>query len=185
MGLGRVINNQLFTRICIQPTHTLVSTMLEHLWCQDKPWATLDSQDSPQPGLGGSHHLPPYSILYTSPRRLHPNGFLSRDSRREVSKMLGLGLLQLCGAITLRSDLQLGRGPKQSCSSCQELSNGVSHGTCMHESRVDSRLFMVGSQIASLTPGLSFCHNLCCKCPNGSCEPIFDIYTLITIQQYK
>ncbi len=28
-------------------------------------------QDTPQPGLGGSHHLPPYSILYNTPPRLH------------------------------------------------------------------------------------------------------------------
>jgi len=34
-----------------------------------------DTQDSPRPGLGGSHHLPPYSILYTSPPGPHPNGF--------------------------------------------------------------------------------------------------------------
>jgi hypothetical protein len=34
-----------------------------------------DTQDSPRPGLGGSHHLPPYSILCDSPRDPHPNGF--------------------------------------------------------------------------------------------------------------
>ncbi len=113
-----------------------------------------------------SHHLPPYSILCTSPRGLHPNGFLSRDSRRGVLKLLRLELPPLCGAITSCSNLQSGRGLKQSCSSCQGLSNSVSHTTCMHETRVDSRHFMVGSQIASLIPGLSFCHNLCCRCPN-------------------
>ncbi len=41
------------------------------------------------------------------------------------------------------------------------------------------RLFVVGNQIANLTPILSFCHNLCCRCPNRSCEPILDIYTSI------
>ncbi len=40
-----------------------------------KPRATLDSQDSSQPGFEGSHHLPPYSILCVSPWHLHPNGF--------------------------------------------------------------------------------------------------------------
>jgi C-terminal processing protease CtpA/Prc len=40
--------------------------------------------------------------------------------------------------------------------------------------------FVVESQIASLTFDLSFCLNLCFKCPNGSCEPILDIYTSIT-----
>jgi hypothetical protein len=44
---------------------------------------------------------------------------------------------------------------------------------------------VVGRQIAILIPGLFFCHNLCCRCPNGSCEPIFDIYTLIAFQWYK
>ncbi len=34
-----------------------------------------DTQDSPRPGLEGSHHLPPYSILCGWPRSLHPNGF--------------------------------------------------------------------------------------------------------------
>jgi hypothetical protein len=34
-----------------------------------------DTQDSPRPGLGGSHHFPPYSILCDSPRDPHPNGF--------------------------------------------------------------------------------------------------------------
>jgi len=34
-----------------------------------------NTQDSPQPGLGGSHHLPPYSILWASPQGPHRNGF--------------------------------------------------------------------------------------------------------------
>jgi hypothetical protein len=37
----------------------------------------------------------------------------------------------------------------------------------------------------SLTPGPSFDHNLCCICPNDSCEAIFDIYTSRPFQQYK
>jgi hypothetical protein len=69
----------------------------------------------------------------------------------------------------------LGWGLKQTCSSRRELSNGVPHFTYTHRGWVDSWLLVVGSQTASLTPGLSFCHNLCCICPNGSCEPIFDI----------
>jgi hypothetical protein len=74
---------------------------------------------------------------------------------------------------------------KQSCSPRRELSNCVSHSTCTHRVRVDSWFLVVGSQNASLTPGLSFCHNLCYRCPNGSCEPIFDIDTLIAFQWYK
>ncbi len=69
-----------------QPTSWLVH-ILEHLWCQDKPWATLDSLYSPQPGLGGSHHLPPYSIICAPPWVPHPNGFLSQDSQVGVPKL--------------------------------------------------------------------------------------------------
>ncbi len=39
----------------------------------------LDSLDSPRPGLGGSHHLPPYSILCDSPRHPRPNVTFSRE----------------------------------------------------------------------------------------------------------
>jgi hypothetical protein len=44
---------------------------------------------------------------------------------------------------------------------------------------------MVGSQIDTLTPGLSFCYTLCFKYSNGMCEPILDIYVLINFQWYK
>jgi hypothetical protein len=44
----------------------------------------LDSLDSPRLGLGGSHHLLPYIILYIAPRHAHPNGFYSRDSQGGV-----------------------------------------------------------------------------------------------------
>jgi hypothetical protein len=80
-----------------------------------------------------------------------PNGFVSRDSQGGVSKLPRFGLSQLCEIITFCSNLELGRGLKQSCSSCRELSNSVSHSTCTHRDQVDSRLLMVGSQTASLT----------------------------------
>jgi hypothetical protein len=105
--------------------------------------------------------------------------------KEESRKLPRFGFPQLCGTITLCSDLRLGQGLKQSYSSCQELSNGVLHSTCTHRGRVDSWLLVVRSQIANLIPDLSFCHNLCYRCPNGSCEPIFDIYTLIAFQWYK
>jgi len=46
----------------------------------------------------------------------------------------------------------------------------------MQGGRGDSWLLMVGSQIANLIPGPAFGYNLCVKCPNGSWEPILDIY---------
>ncbi len=44
---------------------------------------------------------------------------------------------------------------------------------------------MVESQIGNLTLDLSFGHNLCFRCPNGSCKPILDIYVLIAFQWCK
>jgi hypothetical protein len=94
-------------------------------------------------------------------------------------------LPSLCRVITPCSNFQLGWGLKKTCSSCRELSNGVSYITWTHWGWVDSQLLVVGSQTANLTPGLSSCHNLCYRCPNGSCEPIFDICALIVLQWYK
>jgi hypothetical protein len=73
----------------------------------------------------------------------------------------------------------------QICSSPRELSNGVLHSTCTHRDWVDSRLLVVGSQTAKLTPEPSFDHNLCLGCPNDSCEAILDIYTSRPFQGYK
>jgi hypothetical protein len=96
-----------------------------------------------------------------------------------------VGLSQFWGPITLCLNLQLQWNMKQSCSYCRELSNVMSHPTCTKGNRVDSWLLMVGSQTADLTLGLSFGHNLCSKCPNGSCELILDIYVSIDFQWYK
>ncbi len=139
-----------------------------------------DTQDSPRPGLGGSHHLPPYSILCSSPRRLHPNGYFSRDSRVGVSKSRQMGLPRLWSPITLQADLRSQCGLKQSCRSRRDLFNGMSHVLCSQVFRVDSRLLVVGSQNwqtpGNSTPGPSFGHNLCFRCSNEQCEPILDIY---------
>jgi hypothetical protein len=116
---------------------------------------------------------------------LHPNGILSRDSQGGVLKLSCFGLLPLCGVITFCSDVGLGWGLKQTCNSRPKLFNGVSHSTCTHRGRVDSRLLAVESQIGNLIPDLFSHHNLCYRCPNGSCEPILDIYVLIAFQWYK
>jgi hypothetical protein len=147
-----------------------------------------------QPWIHNTHHspdsretttFPQYCILCTTPREWHPNGFLSQDSQMGVPKLPRLGAVQLCGTITFGVDLRSRRGLNQSCSPCQELSNSMLHATCTQGNLVDSRLPVVGSQIVNLIPGLSFGHNLCCRCPNGSCEPILDIYTSIAFQWYK
>jgi hypothetical protein len=104
--------------------------------------SNMDSLDSPRPGLGGSHHLPPYSILCVTLPHLHPNGTFSQDSQNGVPKLSRFGLPGFWEVITPSSDLRLGRGLKQTCSSPQELSNGMSHSTYTHRDRVDSRLLV-------------------------------------------
>jgi hypothetical protein len=144
-----------------------------------------DTQDSPRLGLGGSHHLPPYSILCDSPRDAHPNGF----SLPRVPKSRHAGLPRLWSLITFQADLGSKCDLKKSCSSRPELSNGMSHVVCSQVFRVDSRLLMVGSQNwqtpESSTPGPSFGHNLCFRCPNEQCEPILDIYASRAFHWYK
>ncbi len=134
------------------------------------------------PDSGVSHHLTPYSILYVTPRRGHPNGFLSRDSQSGVPKLSRVGVPGLWDFVAPRPDLRSGRGLNQSCSPQRELSNAVSHSWSARQEQVNSRLLVVGSQIAILTPGPSFAHNFGCRCPNGSCEAILDIYTSTPFQ---
>jgi hypothetical protein len=98
-----------------------------------------------------------------------------------VPKLPKLRLLRLWAPITLRVNLWLRWGLKKSCSPRWELSNNMSHATFTQRNRVDSWLLGVGNQIANLTPD----HNLCFKYPNGSCEPILDIYVSIVFQCYK
>jgi hypothetical protein len=111
--------------------------------------------------------------------------FCPRIPKEGVPKLPKLGLLQLWVPITSCANLGLRWGLKQTCSPHQELSNGMSHATYMQVNRVNSWLLVVGSQTTNLTPGLSFGHNLCFKCPNGSCEPILNIYVSISFQWYK
>jgi hypothetical protein len=59
------------------------------------------------------------------------------------------------------------------------------HATCRQVNRKDFWLLVVGSQIDNLIPNLSFDHNLCFKYPNGSCEPISNIYVPRSFQWYK
>jgi hypothetical protein len=84
-----------------------------------------------------------------------------------------------------RSSLRSERGLNQSCSPQKELSNAVLHSWSARREQVDSRLLVVGSQTANLTPGPSFAHNLGFRCPNDQCEAIFDIYVLRPFQWHQ
>jgi hypothetical protein len=137
----------------------------------------LDSLDSPRPGLRGSHHLPPYSILYSSPLRLYPNGTFSRDSQSGVSKLSQFALPGLWASITSCSNLRLGWGLKQLIALFDSFPKPWRTLSSDVGIRSIPDLLVVGSQTASLTPDPSFAHILSCRCPNGSCEAILDIYT--------
>jgi hypothetical protein len=145
----------------------------------------FNTLDSPRPGFGGSHHLPPYSILCSSPWELHPNGTFSQDSQEGVPKLSRAGLPGLWTHTTPGFNLRLEWGLNQSCSSPRELSNASSHSIYRRWEEVDSRLLVVGSQTANLTPGPSFAHNLGWKCSNDQCEAILDIYTSRTFQWHQ
>jgi hypothetical protein len=80
------------------------------------------------------------------------------------------GLPELWTAITPDCRVGSQRGLNQSCSPRRYLFNAMSHTQIGCWKEVDSRLLMVGSQTANLTPGPSFAHNLGCRCPNGQCD---------------
>jgi hypothetical protein len=63
-GLGRVTSGSIIHMDLHKFNNKLISAWLEHFWCMNKLCTYIDSQDSPWPGFGGSHHLLPYSILY-------------------------------------------------------------------------------------------------------------------------
>jgi hypothetical protein len=137
------------------------------------------------PGLRVSHHLTPNSILYDSSRGWHPNGLFVPG----VPKSRNFGLLRLWSLITFGANLRSSCLLKQSCRSHRDLSKGMSHVLWSQVFRVDSRLLLVGTQNwrtpGSSTPGPSFGHNLCFRCPNEQCEPIFDIYTSRAFHLHK
>jgi hypothetical protein len=62
-GLGRLTSKSIIHTDLHKPNNKLISVQLKHFLCMDESQANTYSQDSPWHGLGGSHHLPPYSIL--------------------------------------------------------------------------------------------------------------------------
>ncbi len=120
----------LFTHMGLHTTHTKWLVHSLGTFGARTTTGNTDTQDPPRPGLGGSHHLPPYSILCDAPQRLHPNGSFSQDSRPGVLKFRPVGLPGLWSPITLRADLGSKCDLKQSCSSCRELSKVMSHVVC-------------------------------------------------------
>ncbi len=77
------------------------------------------------------------------------------------------------------------RGLNQTCSPRRDLSNDVLHSQFGGRKEVNSRLLVVGSQTANLSPDPSFAHNLGYKCPNDQCEAIFYIYASRPFQWHQ
>ncbi len=90
MGLRRVININYSHKPAQNQTQggqCIVGTLL----VLKRTTSNSDSQDSPRPGLGGSHHLPPCSILCASPQGPPLNGILSPEIAK-VGTHVTLGL---------------------------------------------------------------------------------------------
>ncbi len=68
-GLRQVTSESIIHINLHKLNNKLVSAWLEHFWCTNKPRAYTNSQDSPWPKLGRSHHLPPYSFSVICPSR--------------------------------------------------------------------------------------------------------------------
>jgi hypothetical protein len=101
---------------------------------------------------------------------------------RNCPEIVPVGVPGLWELITPDCRVRSQQGLNQNCSSPPKLSNAVSHSKIGHRKEVNSRLLVVGSQIASLTLGPCFAHNLGCRCANDQCEAILDIYASIPFQ---
>jgi hypothetical protein len=140
----------------------------------------FDTQDSPWPELGGSHH-----IVFFVPRGRDYIQMALFLGTPKLDEIVPVGVLGLWELITPDCKVWSQRGLNQSCSFPWELSNAVLHSRIRCQEEVDSWLLVVGSQIAILTPGPSFAHNLGCRCPNDQCEAILDIYASRPLQCHK
>jgi hypothetical protein len=144
-----------------------------------------NTHDSPRPGLGGSHHLPPYNILYASPWGPHPNGLLSWDSQVGVSKFPQLGPSQLWRCITWRADLRLWWILSKVLTLVKSFSAVCHTPPTRKEIGSIPDFQWLGVKLPIWFLAFSFGHNLCFGCPNGQCEPILNIYASIVFQWYK
>ncbi len=102
-----------------------------------------------------------------------PNVIFPKIPKSGIPKFPKLGLMSFWMFITSFANLQLKWGRKQSYNPCWNLSNDMWHSPCMHIFQGNSWLLMVGSQRDTLTPNLSFGHNLCWKYSNESIQTHF------------
>jgi hypothetical protein len=104
---------------------------------------------------------------------------------RNCPETVPVGVLGLWTLVTPDCRVWSRRGLNHNCSPRRDLFNAMLHSQFGGWEKVDSRLLVVGSQIASLTPDPSFAHNLGCICSNDQCEAIFDIYASRPFQWHQ
>jgi hypothetical protein len=157
----------------------------EHPWVLGQATGTLEHKTHHGPDSGEATTFP--HIVYSAAR---DGGYIQmaqipgtpKLESRNRPEIVPVGVPGLWELITLNSRIRSQQGMNQTCSPCRDLFNAVSHSQIGCQKEVDFRLLVVGSQIASLTPGSSFAHNLGYKCPNDQCEAIFDICASRTFQ---
>ncbi len=135
----------LLTQTCIKPTNKLVSSLFEAPLVLGQATGNFGLTKLTMARTRGKP--PPSPIWYSLCLLVTPTSewLFVRDSRGGVPKLSRFGLSGLWELITPCLDLRLGWGLKQTCSSPQELSNGMSNSTYTHQGRVNSWFLVVGS----------------------------------------
>jgi hypothetical protein len=141
-----------------------------HPWVLGQATGTLDHETHHGPNSREATTFP--HIVFSAPRfgDYIQMALLPRTPKlesRNCPETVPSGVPELWELITPDCKVWSRRGLNQTCSPRRHLSNDVSHSQFWGRKEVDSRLLVVGSQTASLTPGPSFAHNLGDRCPNA------------------
>jgi len=162
-----------------KPTTRGVSSHSGHLWVLWQATGTLTHNTHHGPDSGETTTFP--HIVFSA---MLCGGYIQmalfpgtpKLESRNCPETDPVGVSRLWTLVTPNCKVWSQQGLNQSYSPRRDLSNAMSYSQFGGQEKVDSWLLVVGSQIASLTPDPSFVHNLGCRCPNGQCEAIFDIY---------
>jgi hypothetical protein len=171
-----------------KPTTRRLVHIREHLWVLGQAMGTLTHKTHHGPDSGEATTFP-HIVFSTMLRRGYIQmALFPRTPKLEswnCPEIILVGVPGLWALITPNWKVWLWRGLNQSCSPRRDLSNAMSHSQFEGREEVDSRLLVVRSQIANLTPGPSFAHNLGYRYPNDQCEAIFDIYASRPFQWHQ
>jgi hypothetical protein len=143
MGLGRMISNQSFTWTCTNQTTSWLMHSKNTFGARMSHRQTRTPKTHHGVDLGEATTFPLIVYSMSSHMTNTQMPFCPKIPKWESWNSQRLGFLQFWGPITLCADLQLRWGLKRSCSPCSNLSNGISHATCMQENRGDSLLLAV------------------------------------------